>query len=129
MIYNEKLKTSYGEFSDLSGNQAPAIYKPMPSSSDYDEGYIDRYFVKKINEDKIVEVTYENGNTVNTSLYKLVSLSWRISGPKHTTMKGNVKNNTGVVEQNEFEINRVYKENNVDLSKVLANRTEFWRGF
>ncbi len=129
MIYNESLKNSYGEFLDLSFGVSPVNYKPKPTSSDYDNGYITRYFVKKLNEDKIMEVTYENGSMVNKNLYKFVALSWRISGPKNTTTKGNIKNNTGVVEQNKFEIDRIYKEQDVDLSKVLANTTEFWRGF
>jgi hypothetical protein len=114
---------------EISIGEFPLNYKPQPSAGDYDGGYIIRHFVKKINEDKIIEVNNENGNRVNKNIYKLVSLSWRISGPKSTVMKGNIQDNVGVVEQNKFEIDRVRKETSVDLSKVLSNLTEFWRGF
>jgi len=129
MIYNDSLKNSYGQNLELTVGQFPLNYKPQPSTRDYENGYILRYFVKKINEDKIIEVNYENGVEVNKNLYKLVSLSWRIIGPKNTMMKGNIQDNIGVIEQNKFEIDRVYKEVGVDLSRTLYNLTEFWRGF
>jgi hypothetical protein len=57
-----------------------------------------------------------------------VQVRWKITGPKNNIYKGNVLDKAGVIDQNTFEIDRIRKEEGVDLSSVLANRLEYWRG-
>lgn len=127
MKYNENLTAEYGDFSDLIG-KSPTLYKPILSKSDYDAGSFVRLFAKKINEDMIIEISGEQAGDINKGLYQLVSLSWSISGPRDNKLvNGAIV--SGVYNQNMFELDRVQKEDNVDLRKVLQNPLEYWRGF
>lgn len=56
---------------------------PKPIGSDYNRGYIKRYFVRKLNNpnESIIEVAYAQFDMiVSNSLYIGVELKWRISG-------------------------------------------------
>lgn len=127
MIYKETLPAAYGIFPELGTPSSISKSKPTPSSDDYDKGYIDRYFLKKTNENIIFEVSYITTN-VNTNLYKKVQLKWKISGPRNNIYKNNILDKNGVEESNRFEIDRVRKEEGVDLSGTLTNLLEYWRG-
>jgi hypothetical protein len=61
-------------------------------------------------------------------LYKTVQVKWKITGPKNNIYKGNILDKAGVTEQNRFEIDRIKKEEGIDLSGVLNNPLEYWRG-
>lgn len=128
MIYKETLSTAYGIFPELGAPSSISKSKPTPTSSDYAQGYIDRYFLKKINEDLVFEVSYITTN-VNANLYKKVQLKWKIAGPKSNIYKNSILDKNGVEESNRFEIDRVKKEEGVDLSNALPNLLEYWRGF
>lgn len=126
MIYNETLSKNYGTFAELGTSSSLTKYRPIPTTDDYDKGYIDRYFVKKANENVIIEVSFLTN--VNTNLYTRVSMQWKISGPKNNIFKNGILDKAGVMEQNKFEIERVKKEEGIDLSIVLSNLLEYWRG-
>jgi hypothetical protein len=128
MIYNETLSSQYGIFADIGSATNIVISKPTPSDEDYTNGYINRVFVKKVNENVIHEVPYLYKVSVNQYLYKTVQVKWKITGPKDNVYKGKILDKAGVTEQNKFEINRVKKEEGVDLSGVLNNPLEYWRG-
>lgn len=128
MIYNDNLKNLYGTFNEISGITSLTRYKPRPTSQDYARGYITRYFAKKINEDVIIEIDHNGANNVNQLLYKVVNFPWRISGPRVTTVKNGIADKQGVSDQNRFEIDRIYKEEDVDLAGTLTDLLEFWQG-
>ena len=128
MIYNDSLKNSYGTFAEVSSISSIVKYRPSPTPTDYNKGYITRNFAKKINENIILEVEPSNVRSISKALYKVVSVNWKITGPKNNVMSGNMLNKAGVMDQNMFEIDRVKKEENVDLSIVLHNPLEYWRG-
>lgn len=128
MIYNNTLPSQYGTFSELGDGSVISKSKPMPTSEDFANGYITRYFLKKANEDIIFETSYSTYRNVNKNLYKSVQVKWKISGPKNNIYKVNILDKAGVMEQNKFEIDRVKIEEGVDLSGTLANLLEFWRG-
>jgi hypothetical protein len=128
MIYNEKLSSQYGTSLDIGGMTNITIFKPTPSDEDYKKGYIIRVFVKKINENVINEISYVDKSAININLYKTVQVKWKITGPKNNIYKGNILDKAGVTEQNTFEIDRLKKEEGVDLSSVLSNKLEYWRG-
>jgi hypothetical protein len=128
MIYNQALPSQYGSFPDIGGITDILITKPKPLPEDYTKGYITRVFVKKINENIINEISYANKSAINVNLYKTVQVKWKITGPKNNIYKANILDKAGVTEQNKFEIDRVRKEEGVDLSGVLNNPLEYWRG-
>jgi len=128
MIYNETLSSQYGSFVDIGNATNIVTFKPTPSNEDYMSGYITRTFVKKVNENIIHEVPYIFKGSVNKYLYKAVDVKWKITGPKNNIYKGNILDKAGVTEQNKFEIDRVRTEDGVDLSGVLNNPLEYWRG-
>jgi len=128
MIYNETLSSQYGLFVDIGNATNIVISKPTPSNEDYNSGYITRTFVKKVNENIIHEVPYLLKGSVNKYLYKPVDVKWKITGPKNNIYKGNILDKAGVTEQNRFEIDRIKKEEGIDLSGVLNNPLEYWRG-
>ncbi len=53
---------------------------PKPNGSDYEAGEFERFFVKKINETSIIEVTRQNYQDTTSVLYEKVKLRWEISG-------------------------------------------------
>lgn len=126
MIYNDKLPQSYGTFVGLGKSPAFSGYTPIPSTEDYNKGYLERYFVKKINESIIMEISHLV--TPNENLYKKINVQWKISGPKNNVYKNGIIDKAGVMEQNRFEIDRIIKEEGVDLSSTLTNLLEYWRG-
>lgn len=129
MIYNSELSSSYGVFNELPAVSAPIKSGRPPDQNNYAEGYVKRFFIKKINEDIIHEVSQEYINQTTNPLYAEVSIIWTICGARNNIVKNNVIDQTGVMEKNRFEIERARKENGVDLSKRLNNLLEYWRGY
>lgn len=129
MIYNDTLVKSYGATPETLAGIAPKTYFPLIGTDDYKLGYIKRTFAKKVNEDRTIEIKYSDSNNINSALYKIVTINWKVSGPKNDVIKNGILDKAGVVEQNRFEIERIYKEQGVDLSKQLPNPLEFWRGY
>lgn len=126
MRYNDSLATQYGDFIGVRGD-SPKPNKPLPSKEDYTAGSFTRVFAKKVNEDHILEVDGKQVQKINTNLYQIVFATWTISGPKENRYKNGIIT-PGVYNQNVFEIDRVMKENGVDLKKVLPNPLEYWQG-
>jgi len=80
----------------LAKKNLPYPIIPQPTSQDYQLGEFRRYFAKKINEIKFIEInkdTYDNLNSQNSSwlweLYQVFFIPWSISGDKQTVAKTN----------------------------------------
>lgn len=129
MIYNDKLAKLYGTFEDISSSSNLVVFKAKPNPNDYTLGFVNRLFAKKVNDEKIYEIDFENSKNINSILYKIVSIKWKISGPKNNFIKNGVLDKAGVTEQNKAEIDRIQKEEGVDLSYALPNLLEYWRGY
>jgi hypothetical protein len=129
MIYNETLKQSYGSAPEAFRGNSPMRYIPNVTENDYRLGYIKRTFAKKANEDVIVEIKCSDASGINLSLYKIVGITWKISGPRNNLVKNEIIDKCGVTEQNQFEVDRANTEDGVDLSTTLPNLLEFWRGY
>jgi hypothetical protein len=129
MIYNETLVKSYGSAPEVFMGTSPKPCSVLVSAEDYSVGYVRRTFAKKANEDVVVEIKYSDSASINTALYKIVNLNWKVSGPKNDVMKNGILDKAGVVEQNFAEIDRVNVEQGVDLTRQLSNLLEFWRGY
>jgi hypothetical protein len=76
--------------------KVPTFYYPQPSENDYQIGSITRFFVKKTNENKFLEVNaidynaifYRNNEYVY-QLYTAFSMPWTISGNKQKVIQTN----------------------------------------
>jgi hypothetical protein len=129
MITNEKLVNEYGTSKIIGLGDAPIEYRPRPIKSDYDIGFITRFFSKKVNENRILEVDPAKMRNIDTVLYSTVSLNWKISGSREKVIINGIIDKTGVIDSNNFEIERIKTETGIDLSNKLSNRLEFWRGY
>jgi hypothetical protein len=73
------------------------VFYPVPSQSDYDRGFITRYFVEKINEKIIYEIkpydfgklNPQNNPGINGVMWDKFDLKWVISGPIESVKKSN----------------------------------------
>ena len=126
MKYNDVIVAEYGKFVGISG-ESPLHAKSVPSGKDYIKGNFTRAFAKKINDNVLVEIKSEQANKINQDLYKMVYINWVIVGPRENRNINGVID-PGVSDLNRFEIERVQKEDGIDLKKVLHNLLEYWQG-
>jgi hypothetical protein len=80
----------------IAPKNLPYPIVPQPTPQDYQIGEFRRYFAKKINEIKFIEInkdTYDNLNSQNSSwlweLYQVFFIPWSITGDKQTVAKTN----------------------------------------
>jgi hypothetical protein len=86
----------------------PIPYYPNPTSTDYQKGYIVRYFTKKINnKGYITEISQDGYNDIvngtaqfDISIYQVTTILWKISGPLHTVRLSQYDTREGIVETN-----------------------------
>lgn len=128
MKYNEKIVSEYGGETVFTG-VAPVAYQPKPTGEDYSNGFFIRWFSMRVNELKATEIDPDFSGNIDSNLYKTVSLTWVISGPKNRIVTDGVINKFGIAERNLSEIERVKIEEDVDLSRTLTNPLELWRGY
>jgi len=125
MIYNDKISSEYGLESPFTGD-SPVAYQPKPTGDDYKQGFFVRWFAKRINDNKAVEINPEQSDKINTDLYSIVSVIWKISGPRTPIKTKGIIQKFGVETENQDEIQRIKTETGVDLSYTLTNPLEFW---
>jgi hypothetical protein len=98
--------TRIQEFS--SRGLEPTTYYPQPIDSDYQKGYITRYFAKKINQSGyVVEISpaeyvdFTNGEVrYDISFYQVVSILWKITGPLNTQRISQYDIRAGIIDTN-----------------------------
>jgi len=91
-----------------SKNLEPATYYPQPTNSDYQKGYITRYFAKKINQSGyVVEISpaeyvaFTNGEVrYDVSFYQVVSILWKITGPLNSQRISQYDIRAGIIDTN-----------------------------
>ena len=101
---------------------------PTPTEIDYKRGWIQRFFVQKTNDkgSPIYEVDSAQYSLLGSRpIFTLVSIRWRISGPKDAQYdsKGNVMDK-GVKESNRIAINLV-ADKIPNLKMYLPNLIQF----
>ena len=52
----------------------PSTYIPTIETKDYDVGYIDRFFVGKLNESSFIETNNRDYNSTDSILYKKIKI-------------------------------------------------------
>ena len=111
----------------LDNQVYPVYFKPFPKTKDYSIGYINRYFVQKINDLTITEVNKNKYNEISSTVYNKLSIRWIISGPKNNVYKNKMLDRTGVTEQHIKTLN-VSENKMKGLKTYLNNPLEFWVG-
>lgn len=112
---------------NLDNQVYPVYFKPFPITKDYAKGYINRYFVQKINDLTITEVNKNKYNEISSALYNKLSIQWIISGPKNNQYKNKILDRKGVQEQNIQTLVK-YEKKMKGLKVYLNNPLEFWGG-
>jgi hypothetical protein len=90
-------------------------------------GYINRYFVQKINDLIITEVNKNKYNQISSTVYNKLSIRWIISGSKNNVYKNKILDRIGVTEQN-VKILNVSENKMMGIKNYLNNPLEFWSG-
>lgn len=106
----------------------PSSYIPSIKPSDYEYGYITRYFVGNINYSNIIESNARDYNVTDSNFFKKTKITWKISGVEFNVYNGKMLETTGVVDYNVLRINQaaqVFPQ----ITTILNNPRQFWRGF
>lgn len=93
------------KYINLAGDIIPSVfpraYLFSSADIDYSIQYTRRYFVKKVNDNDIVEVKGDNFKTIPESIYQKTSITWQVSG-----FQRNVIKDGKVVQEGAYEYNR-----------------------
>jgi hypothetical protein len=112
------------------GNPAggPTPYYPFPLPSDYERGYIIRYFAKKKNNaGYVIEVSEQEYNNIqdgtvsyDVSMYQTGQILWKLTGPLNSVRLSQFDTRAGIIDTN-----RRLTEN---LNKTFLGITDFIGG-
>jgi len=87
----------------------PRYSKPLPTSKDYENGYFDRFYVRKSNEYKYIEVSnkeyqlfLEKTKEVQYNLYFPFKMLWKLKGNKTEVYEVNKK--TVIEKENKLKL-------------------------
>jgi hypothetical protein len=99
----------------------PQQYYPIPTTQDYEQGYVTRYFLRKVNNISDVIIEIDNiqfnkiGSQIDPFLYEALALPWKITGFEDD------------VERTNYKIVRKYNEDYLGLQKYLRNYLELYK--
>jgi hypothetical protein len=123
-LYNETLILDYLKLNKIDTVNPPSLllpisFNPQPTQDDYDLGEFTRYFCKKTNELRYLEIdkdTYEKllgqDPTYLWQLYTPFKYQWLISGDKDTVYKTNFNVTNYMIKEFNFpSFNKFLKEN------------------
>jgi hypothetical protein len=106
----------------------PAVYKVSLKQQDFENGYINRYFVGRINYEDFFETNFADYNLTVKNFYKKIIIKWKITGPEYSQYTGNMLETVGVVNYNVAQIQNAKSTfNNID--SVLTDPKQYWRGY
>jgi hypothetical protein len=108
-------------------------FVPRPTAADYKFGEISRYFAQQTNQPngEIIEIAKNTYDSLSVkSLFRVVNLRWRISGPANNTtdpITGEI-NVLGVMSANQAAIRQAAKTMPA-IGRKLTNTIQLWNGF
>ncbi len=126
MKTNDNIASEYGSFRAIPTTKPlPQKYKPSPTKADYDVGVIARTVVVRRNDDTVgQEINPEMSANVDSTLYRLDNVNWRISGKRDRTVVNGIIEDGGVAETNASAVKKL----GAGVERILNNPLEFWRG-
>ena len=102
----------------------PKIYNLIVTQNDYDNGYIIRYFVKKINDSKVIEVSENNYNQISSQLFSKVMVEWKLTGPLINIYVNGKLYEQGIYESN-LEKTNLAAKTIPELKNFITNYTQY----
>jgi len=130
IVYEEKTVTAYKQLKTITpGKRTPQSYTPIVTQNDRVAGFITRYFIKKTNELKIIEINLEQfnaylSNEFDKNLYQTISIKWIITGSLETQYKNGVKI-PSVAQQNLTAI-QVAQQTMPGIISILTNPIQYY---
>ena len=97
-----------------------------PTEDDYKLKQVSRFFVKKINDARIIEVNYEMFGNINSDLYAGISAVWYISGIKNDVYINGKLQLRGVEDLNKQTIKKSEKLM-PGIKNKLINPLQFYK--
>lgn len=122
--------SSYKQLKTISvQTKTPYSYTPVVNQNDRLAGFISRYFIKKTNEPKIIEIDLQQYNAylakqIDKNLFQTISIKWIITGPLNTQYKNGVEL-PSVMQQNLNTI-RIAQDSMPGINLVLSNPIQFY---
>lgn len=102
----------------------PKIYNLNVTQSDYDNGYIIRYFAKKINDAKVIEIIEDNYNQISSQLFTKIMIKWNLTGILRNSYVNGKLYERGIYEKNLEELNTAAKTM-PELKNFITNYTQY----
>lgn len=100
----------------------PKHYTFTVSEYDYQNEFAYRYFVQKINENIIIEVSSKNYNSIPKNLFNKVVVTWHLIGPEKNIYVNGKLYEEGIYEKNFKEIN-IAAKTMPNLKNFITNYT------
>ena len=120
----------YTKKSEIFDLNIPTTIVPSPDETDYDNGFIMRYFIRKANDVngfifEIDKKTFEN--YLENPFWIGTDMRWRITGPLNSVYKENGQlDDFGVIESNKKSIAYTSKKL-PNISLYLPNPLQFYK--
>jgi len=93
------------KYINLAGDVIPPVfpraYLFSEKDIDYSIQYTRRYFVKKVNDNDVIEVKGDNFKNLPDNIYQKVSINWQVSG-----IQRSVINDGKLIQEGAYEYNR-----------------------
>jgi len=106
----------------------PSIHIPKIDSKDFENGFISRFFLKKVNDKPILEINNNQFDLFfSSSFYKKISINWKITGPRNNVIKKSRVEIEGVEDHNLKEI-QTAELSLQGMKQKLTNPLQFWKG-
>lgn len=102
----------------------PKFYTFVVSDADYQNEFAYRYFVHKINDNFIIEVSNKNYNNIQKNLFNKVVVKWHLIGPQKNVYVNGKLYERGIYEKNLEEINTAAKTMPF-LKNFITNYTQY----
>jgi ribosome-associated protein YbcJ (S4-like RNA binding protein) len=113
------------KYINLAGDIIPSIfpraYLFSSSDIDYSIPYTRRYFVKKINDNDVIEVEGDNFRNLPENIYKKSSINWQVSGIQRDVIKDGKVIQEGAYEYNRKQVKLAEKDMTGITLKISEN--------
>ena len=97
----------------------PSHNIPIPTKDQYSIGFMDRFFVKRINDPFCYETTELDYNVTDLTIWQRTSLNWKLTGYQYT-----VGHDIGIEPYNKIQISKA--SNDIfEIRKLLTNPIQF----
>jgi hypothetical protein len=132
--FNDPVVENYKQLKPVEVNLIdPIPFTPRPTEADYKVGKITRYFARQRNGTtfRLMEINQATYNAftsgvgdANTSLWKVVSIFWQISGPLYNEKVNNITTRAGIINTNQRILNTT-EPNFIGIKQYLTDLKQF----